>query len=158
MIDLGRSEEAVHRLNVALSLSPRLSAARYEKGVAEFELCLFDEAKRTFAQVLEQIPNHAHALFHLGLIAERGGRQCVAASYFAAASSHDPTSFAAPPAVSAAEFAARVKKAVAELPEDVRANMAHSHLETSDLPAMRDLVAERPPLSPASWGCSVACR
>jgi predicted Zn-dependent protease with MMP-like domain len=152
LIDLGRSEEAVHRLNVTLSLSPRLGAARYEKGVAEFELCRFDDAKRTFRQVLEQMPDHAHALFHLGLIAEREEDGTSAGKFFAEASVHDPSSFAAPPQVSAADFAARVKKAVAALPADVRADIAQSHLETSELPAMRDLVAERPPLSPTILG------
>jgi len=152
LIDLGRSEEAVHRLNVTLSLSPRLGAARYEKGVAEFELCRFDDAKRTFAQVLEQMPDHAHALFHLGLIADREDDSAAASKYFAQAARHDPASFASPPMVSAAEFAARVKKAVADLPDDVRADITRSHLETSELPALRDLVAERPPLSPTILG------
>lgn len=152
LIDLGRAEEAVHRLNVTLSLSPRLGAARYEKGVAEFELCRFDDAKRTFAQVLEQMPDHAHALFHLGLIAEREEDSALAGKYFAEAATHDPSSFPAPPPVSAAEFAARVKRAVADLPEDVRTDIAQSHLETSELPALRDLVAERPPLSPTILG------
>ena len=152
LIDLGRSEEAIRRLNVTLSLAPRLVAARYEKGVAEFELCRFEDARRTFQKVLDQIPEHAHALFHLGLIEERQGDEAAADRYFAEAATRDPTSFPAPPPVSPEEFAARVKAAVAALPADVRADIAESHLEASELPALRDLVAERPPLSPTILG------
>lgn len=152
LIDLGRSEEAIRRLNVTLSLTPRLVAARYEKGVAEFELCRFEDARRTFQKVLEQVPAHAHALFHLGLIEERQGDEATAEKYFAEAARHDPASFPAPPQVSPEEFAARVKAAVAALPPDVQADIGESHLEASELPALRDLVAERPALSPTILG------
>jgi tetratricopeptide (TPR) repeat protein len=152
LIDLGRSEEAVRRLEATLSLAPKLAAARYEKGVAEFELCRFSDARRTFQKVLEVTSDHAHALYHLGLIEEREGDTRAAEKDFAEASSRDPGSFPMPPEISAVDFAARVRRVVAELPADVRADIAHSRLETTDLPALEDLVAEKPPLSPTILG------
>jgi Flp pilus assembly protein TadD/predicted Zn-dependent protease with MMP-like domain len=152
LIDLGRCEQAVRRLDATLALAPRSSAARYEKGVAEFELCRFSDARRAFRRVLETDPNHAHALYHLGLIAERAGETAEAEKDFAQASASDPASFPPPPDLSTADFASRVKRVVAELPEDVRADLGRSRLETADLPAAEDLVAEKPPLSPTILG------
>jgi tetratricopeptide (TPR) repeat protein len=152
LIDLGRSEEAVRRLDTTLALAPKLAAARYEKGVAEFELCRFADARRTFQKVLEATSDHAHALYHLGLIEEREGDALAAEKDFAEASSRDPGSFPLPPEISAGDFAARVRRVVAELPADVRSDIAHSRLETTDLPAIEDLVAEKPPLSPTILG------
>jgi len=152
LIDLGRAEEAVRRLNVALQLSPRFDAAHYEKGVALFELCRFAEARRAFQKVAASSSDRAHALYHLGLIEEREDEEQVAEGHFAEATSRDPVAFPQPPVVSAAEFAERVRRVVSELPEDARADLAHSQLETADLPALDDLIAEKPPLSPTILG------
>lgn len=152
LIDLGRSEEAVHRLAVALSLAPHLDAAQYEKGVALFELCRFGEARRAFEKVATNSSDRAHALYHLGLIEERQAREREADKDFAEATERDPVAFPTPPAVSAQEFAARVRRIVAELPDDLRADLAKTHLETTDLPALDDLIAEKPPLSPTILG------
>lgn len=152
LIDLGRSEEAVRRLTVALSLAPKLDAALYEKGVALFELCRFTEARRAFERVATTSSDRAHAVYHLGLIEERQDRALAAQSHFAEATDRDPMAFPIPPDVSAVEFAERVRRIVGELPEDVRADLAEAHLETADLPALDDLVAEKPPLSPTILG------
>ena len=152
LIDLGHCEQAVRRLDATLALAPRSIAARYEKGVAEFELCRFREARRTFRRVLETDPDHAHALYHLGLIAEREGEIADAEKHFGEASRRDPTSFPPTPELSPTDFASRVKRVVAELPEDVRTDLNKSLLETTELPAAEDLVAEKPPLSPTILG------
>ncbi|HEY4188712.1 MAG TPA: metallopeptidase family protein [Polyangia bacterium] len=152
LIDLGRSEEAVHRLSVALSLAPKLDAAQYEKGVALFELCRFGEARRAFEKVAASSSDRAHALYHLGLIEERQDRARDAESHFSEATERDPIAFPRPPDVSAVEFAERVRRIVGDLPEDVRADLAQAHLETADLPALDDLIAEKPPLSPTILG------
>ena len=152
LIDLGRSEEAVRRLDTTLGLTPKLGAARYEKGVALFELCRFADARRTFEEVLAATSDHAHALYHLALIEERDGDEPDADRHFAAASSRDPGSFPAPPILTAGEFAGRVQKIVTALPADVRADIERARLETADLPALDDLVAEKPPLSPTILG------
>ena len=152
LIDLGRSEEAAHRLSVALSLAPHLDAAQYEKGVALFELCRFSDARRAFEKVAAGSSDRAHALYHLGLIEERRDRLHEAQTYFNEASERDPIAFPKPPVVSADEFAGRVRRIVAEIPDDVRADLSKTHLETADLPALDDLIAEKPPLSPTILG------
>ena len=135
-----------------MALAPRLSAAQYEKGVALFELCRFHEARRTFQKVLEGSADHAHALYHLALIEEREGDEAATQRFFAAASARDPGAFPLPPDVPTEEFAARVRAVLAALPADVRADLGRADVETAELPAMDDLVAELPPLSPTILG------
>ncbi len=152
LIDLGRPGEALRRIDAALGVQPRFSAAVYERGVALFELCRFDDARRTFEKVLAETPDHAHALYHLGLIEERMGDQASAARHLAAATAADPKSFPPPPEISAPDFAARVQRAVAALPPDFRRDLAGVRVEAADLPELDDLTAEKPPLSPTILG------
>jgi tetratricopeptide (TPR) repeat protein len=152
LIDLGRAGEGLRRLDAALVLSPRLVAARYEKGVALFELCRFADSRRELQRVLAASPDHVHALFHLGLVEERLGEIASAEIHLGEAAARDPASFPAPPLVSPAEFAERVRRIVAALPDDVRADLERAQVETAELPALEDLIAESPPLSPTILG------
>jgi Flp pilus assembly protein TadD/predicted Zn-dependent protease with MMP-like domain len=152
LIDLGRSVEALRPLGVAIKYMPADSSARYERGVALFELCRFDEARRAFEKVLEIEPDHAHAAFHLGLIHERTGEDAAAAARFAEASRHDPKAFPPIPEVTSGEFAARVRRVTAALPPDVRRDLAGISVDTAELPSADDLTAELPPLSPTILG------
>ena len=152
LIDLGRAAEALRRIDAALKASPRFAAAIYERGVALFELCRFEDARRTFDKVLASTPDHAHALYHLGLIEERLGNEAGAARHLAAASATDIKSFPLPLEMSQADFAARVQRAVSELPDDVRHDLGGIKIEAADLPDINDLVAEKPPLSPTILG------
>lgn len=152
LIDLGRSAEAVRRLDASLAAAPNVAATQYEKGVALFELCRFEEAHRVFQQVLSGDSEHAHALYHLGLIDERLGDEDAASRHLAAATAEDAKAFPAPLPVTQAEFASRVHKAVEALPADVRRDLAGIPVEAADLPASDDLTAEKPPLSPTILG------
>jgi Flp pilus assembly protein TadD/predicted Zn-dependent protease with MMP-like domain len=152
LIDLGRAAEALRPLGLALRHMPTDSSARYERGVALFELCRFDEARRAFERVLEVEPDHAHAQFHLGLIHERAGEDDSAAIRFAEASRDDPKSFPPVPRISSAEFGARVRRVMASLPSDVRRDLAGISVDTAELPTLEDLTAELPPLSPTILG------
>jgi Flp pilus assembly protein TadD/predicted Zn-dependent protease with MMP-like domain len=152
LIDLGRAVEALRRIDAALRSSPHFAAAVYERGVALFELCRFEEARRTFEKVLVATPDHAHALYHLGLIEERMGEDAAAARHLASASSADLKSFPLPLEMSQPDFTARVQRAVAELPPDIRRDLGGIKVEAADLPDIGDLVAEKPPLSPTILG------
>jgi tetratricopeptide (TPR) repeat protein len=152
LIDLGRAAEALRRIDAALKATPSFAAAAYERGVALFELCRFDEARKTFEKVLAAAPDHAHALYHLGLIEERQGEDGAAARHLAAASATDGKAFPMPLEMSQADFAGRVQRAVAELPDDVRRDLGGIKVEAADLPDIADLVAEKPPLSPTILG------
>src|SRR5262249_36139807 len=150
--DLGRASEALRRIDVALKASPHFAAAVYERGVALFELCRFEDARRTFEKVLAESPDHAHALYHLGLIEERLGNEAAASRHLAAASATDAKSFPLALEMSQAVFASRVQHAVADLPDDVRHDLGGIKVEAADLPDISDLVAEKPPLSPTILG------
>ena len=120
--------------------------------MALFELCRFEEARRTFDKVLVGTPDHAHALYHLGLIEERLGEDTLAARHLAAASAADVKSFPLPLEMTQADFTAHVQRAVAELSEDIRRDLGGIKVEAADLPDITDLVAEKPPLSPTILG------
>jgi Flp pilus assembly protein TadD/predicted Zn-dependent protease with MMP-like domain len=152
LIDLGRSVEALRPISIALRHLPEDSSARYERGVALFELCRFEEARKAFQRVLEIEPEHAHAIFHLGLIQERIGDEGEATARFAEASRRDPKSFPPVPEVTAADFSARVRRVTAALPPDVRHDLAGITVDTAELPSTDDLTAELPPLSPTILG------
>jgi tetratricopeptide (TPR) repeat protein len=152
LIDLGRAAEALRRLDASLAAEPEVVSAQYERGVALFELCRFDEAHRMFEKVLADDSDHAHALYHLGLIEERQGNEAAAARHLAAATAEDPKSFPPAPNVSQPDFAARVSRAVAALDPDVRLDLAGIPVEAADIPSQEDLTAEKPPLSPTILG------
>jgi len=154
LIDLGRAAEALRRIDAALTAQPKFGAALYERGVALFELCRFEEARATFTRVLAETPDHAHALYHLGLIEERTGNEGAAAKHLAAATAADPKSFPPAPQISQPDFAARVQRAVAALPPDFRRDLSGVgvKVQAADLPDLEDLTAEKPPLSPTILG------
>jgi tetratricopeptide (TPR) repeat protein len=152
LVDLGRSAEALEPLEHALRLNPGDVSARYEQGVAQFELCRFPSARKAFEEVLARDEKHAHALYHLGLILEREGRDEEASRLFAQASERDRRSFPSTPEVGATAFDQQVRAAIDRLPPDVRQDLATVPIETAELPAPEDLTAERPPLSPTILG------
>ena len=152
LVDLGRAYHALSPLVVARKLNPSDLSARYEQGVAYFELCRFPAARRAFEDVLSRDEGHAHALYHLALIREREGRDVEADRMFKDASVRDPKSFPAVPEVSASEFERRVRAATVRLPPDVQRDLEGIPIETAEIPAVEDLTAERPPLSPTILG------
>jgi tetratricopeptide (TPR) repeat protein len=152
LVDLGRALEGLHRIDAALAVTPKLTAAQYERGVALFELCRFNEARHMFEKVLATTPDHGHALYHLGLIEERIGDELAAAQRLAEATAHDPKAFPAPPSISSEQFEEHVRRAMANLPRDVAADLAGIRVQAAEIPAIDDLTAEKPPLSPTILG------
>ncbi len=152
LVDLGRASQALDPLRQARKLNQSDVSARYEQGVAYFELCKFVLARRAFEDVLAKDTTHAHALYHLALIREREGKEVEADRLFKDASVRDPKSFPAVPEVSASEFERRVRAATVRLPTDVQRDLDGIPIETAEIPASEDLTAERPPLSPTILG------
>jgi tetratricopeptide (TPR) repeat protein len=152
LVDLGRSLEGLHRIDASLAVMPKLAAAQYERGVALFELCRFHEARHMFERVLATSPDHGHALYHLGLIEERIGSETTAAQRLAQATARDPKAFPSPPSISPEQFEEHVRRAVASLPPDVGADLAGIQVQAAEIPALDDLTAEKPPLSPTILG------
>ena len=150
--DLGRSREALMRLDAALAAVPDDLHARYERAVALFDLCRFAEAKRAFTEVLIKNPHDAWAHHHLGLTLERLGDVASAERELSRARIEAPAEFHAPVEVSAAEFRALVDDEAEKLPVELRADLGRVNFETADLPDLSDLTAEEPPLAPTILG------
>jgi tetratricopeptide (TPR) repeat protein len=150
--DLGRSREALGRLDAALAAVPEDLHARYERAVALFDLCRFAEAKRAFGEVLQRNPHDAWAHHHLGLVLERLGDVAASERELARARQEAPNEFHTPVEVSAPDFRALVDAEARRLPMELRADLGRVSLETSDLPDLADLTAEEPPLAPTILG------
>ena len=150
--DLGRSREALMRLDAALAAEPDDLHARYERAVALFDLCRFVEAKRAFSDVLAKNPHDAWAHHHLGLTLERTGDVAGAERELSRARAEAPSEFHAPVEVSSGEFRAIVDAEAKKLAPNLRADLSRVSLETSDLPDLADLTAEEPPLAPTILG------
>jgi predicted Zn-dependent protease with MMP-like domain len=150
--DLGRSDLALPRAERAMRLAPRDSGAAWERALALWELCRFDEAEGAFQKVLSLSPDDPWALHHLGLAAERRGDRHRARELLAKASRIAPGDFPPEVPIDGAAFAAEVARAIASLPEPERRALAGVPLELADLPQADDLVAVEPPLSPSLLG------
>jgi tetratricopeptide (TPR) repeat protein len=149
--DLGRPGEALTAANRAVEYDGTDREARREKGVALFELCRFDAAKIELEKLAAEEPD-AWAEHYLGLIAERTNDDAAAQAHFARATKLDPEAFkvtaSAPPSI----FQQIVQDEVQKLPPAVRAGLARSNFEVTDLPQVNDLTATNPPLSPGILG------
>ncbi|HEX2568083.1 MAG TPA: tetratricopeptide repeat protein [Polyangia bacterium] len=150
--DLGRSREALTALDAALPMAPDDLRIRYERGVAFFEMCQFEEARRSFAEVIERNPSDAWAHHQLGLVLERLGDGAGSERELARARSLAPGEFAAPVLLPPEDFRSLVDKEASRLPAALRNDLGMVHLETADLPDTTDLTAEQPPLSPTILG------
>jgi len=150
--DLGRSHLALPHLDRAAAALPDDPDAVYEKGVALFELCRFDEAQRAFERALALAPDDPWSLHQLGLLAERRGEDRRATALLAKARTLAPRDFEPDLQVSPAEFKAEVDSALASLPVEERRALRSVPIEIQDLPDSADLLAVRPPLSPSILG------
>ncbi|MFT3913628.1 MAG: metallopeptidase family protein [Anaeromyxobacteraceae bacterium] len=150
--DLGRSHLALPLLERAVAALPDDADAVYEKGVALFELCRFDDAQRAFERTLHLSPDDPWALHQLGLLAERRGEERRASQLLARARTLAPRDFEPELRMSAADFRAEVQAAVARLPDDEKRALRGVPVEVQDLPDAEDLRAVQPPLSPSILG------
>jgi len=150
--DLGRSHLALPLLERAVAALPDDADAVYERGVALFELCRFDEAQRAFEKALALSPDDPWALHQLGLLAERRGEERRASQLLARARTLAPRDFEPELRIGPAEFKAEVRAALARLPEEEKRALEGVPVEVQDLPDAEDLRAVQPPLSPSILG------
>lgn len=152
--DLGRSDEALARVDAARALAPGDAAIAALRAVILFHLCRFADADAAFAALPPAAGgDDAFELWHRGLIAERLGRQAEADRLLARAHTLAPSDFPDPALVpSAREFRAMVDRAVAALPPVLKAALDGVPVEVADLPALEDLVAVQPPFAPTILG------
>jgi len=150
--DLGRSDEALPRVEDAVTLAPDSLEAIHERGVARFNLCRLRGARADFARVLSGMPDDPYAHHYLGLIYERKGRLADADAHFTRALALARGELAAPVALTPEEFRAEVDAAIAALPDDERASLKTVPVSVEDVPAFEDLVAGTPPFAPTILG------
>ncbi len=150
--DLGESRAALGHAEQALALRADDLDASYERGVALYELCRFEEARVALERVRAARPDDAWTLHYLGLVAERAGHGRRAEELERRARSLAPDEFRAGTSIDPASFDAEVHRALAGLPERERRAVAAVPVELADVPALDDLTAVDPPLSPSILG------
>src|SRR5262249_53774225 len=133
--DLGKSDEALGRVEEALHLSPNLTDAIHERGVALFNLGRFAQARSEFTRVLADDPDDPYAHHFLALTYEWEGRTADAAAHEQRARELDPADFPAPIVISVEEFRAEIDRVVAGLTPERRAELADVPIEIADVPA-----------------------
>jgi tetratricopeptide (TPR) repeat protein len=150
--DLGKSDEALARVDEALRLQPNLTDAIHERGVALFNLGKFDDARTEFTRVLGDDPDDPYAHHFLALTYEWQGRMADAAAHEKRARELDPGDFPAPIVISTEEFRAEIDRVIATLTPERKAELKGVPIEVTDLPAKADLVAVDPPFPPTILG------
>ncbi len=150
--DLGRSAEALERLDEAGRELGDTVDVLAERGLALYELCRFDEARRAFLAAEALDPDDPWTHHHLGLVAERRRDAGEARRRFARARKLAPEEFPKPVSLSHAAFDKAVEDALASLPEPVRRYLSNVAIAVEDVPSDSDLLSSDPPLSPAVLG------
>jgi tetratricopeptide (TPR) repeat protein len=150
--DLGRNRRALAHLDRALAAFPEDADVVYERGVAFFELCRFDDAEKAFRRALALSPDDPWVLHQLGLLAEQRGDGERAQQLLARAHQLDPKTFTADLPMDDRAFRAQVQRTIAGLSPEDRRSLAAVPIEIRDLPDPDDLLAVDPPLSPAILG------
>ena len=149
--DLGRSDEALDRIDAALRIAPGRGDALHEKGVALFDLSRFADAKAAFQKALGIQPDDAYTHQMLGLTLEQLGDPA-ADSELAQAVKLAPGELSPPVLISTAEFQHEIDAVVATLSPERRARLAQIKVEIEDLPMADDLKAVTPPFPPTILG------
>ena len=149
--DLGRSDEALDRVEAALRISPTRGDALHEKGVALFDLSRFAEAKGAFTKALVVQPDDAYTHQMLGLTLEELGDP-QADGELRRATELAPSELTPPVLISMQEFQKEVDAVIASLPPARQAHVKAIKVEISDLPDATDLKAVQPPFPPTILG------
>ncbi|HEY5944385.1 MAG TPA: metallopeptidase family protein [Kofleriaceae bacterium] len=150
--DLGRSDEALERVDTALRITPGRGDALHERGVALFDLSRFGEAKVAFEKALGIQPQDAYTHQMLGLTLEQLGEAPVADRELTKAIELAPHELSSPVLISVAEFQKEIDAVVSSLPAERRSHVKSIKVEISDLPDPADLKAVQPPFPPTILG------
>jgi Flp pilus assembly protein TadD/predicted Zn-dependent protease with MMP-like domain len=150
--DLGRSDEALERVDSALRVTPGRGDALHERGVALFDLSRFSEAKVAFAKALAIQPQDAYTHQMLGLTLEQLGEVASADKELQKAIELAPHELSAPVLIPVVDFQKEIDAVVGSLPAERRAHVKSIKVEIADLPDPVDLKAVQPPFPPTILG------
>jgi len=150
--DLGRSDEALGRVDTALRLAPGRGDALHERGVALFDLSRFGDAKAAFTKALTIQPDDAYTHQMLGLTLEQLGEMKAAEAEIDRALQLAPADLSPAVLIPVPEFQQEIDAVVATLPADRRTKVQAIKIEIADLPDPVDLAAVKPPFPPTILG------
>lgn len=150
--DLGDSPAALRHTDQALRTRQSDANLHYERGVALYELCRFEEARAALQRANSIAPEDPWTMHYLGLVEEHRGNAERAEQLLAKARRLSPAEFSAGIEISRGDFDAEVKRAIELLPAHERRALSSVPLEIADVPALDDLTAVQPPLSPTILG------
>ncbi len=150
--DLGRSDEALERVDAALRIAPDRGDALHERGVALFDLSRFADARVAFQKALVSQPQDAYTHQMLGLSLEQLGEVAAADVELAKAIELAPKELNPPVLIPVDEFQKEVDDVIATLPAERRAHVKAIKVEIVDLPDPSDLKAVQPPFPPTILG------
>jgi Flp pilus assembly protein TadD/predicted Zn-dependent protease with MMP-like domain len=149
--DLGRSDEALERVDAALRIAPGRGDALHEKGVALFDLSRFADARGAFQKALAIQPDDAYTHQMYGLTLEQL-RDPQADAELHRAIELAPAELSPPVLVDAGEFRKEIDAVVTTLTPDRKARVHAIKIEVADLPDPADLKAVSPPFPPTILG------
>lgn len=168
LVDLGRAQEALPRLEAAIHGSRSdgraddtadeiATEARIERAQALFELCRFPEARQAWEALAVKLPKDAWVHHGLALTLEQSGNAADAARAaheFARARELRPEDFPPLLEVPLPAFKTLVASEIAALPKQLQKDLTKVQLFVVDLPELDDLIADtsHPPLSPTILG------
>ncbi len=150
--DLGRSDEALDRVDTALRLVPTRGDALHERGVALFDLSRFADAKGAFEKALAIQPQDAYTHQMFGLTLEQLGEHATADAELKKAIELAPHEISVPVLIPVVEFQKEIDAVIASLPAERRARVKAIKVEIADLPDPTDLKAVQPPFPPTILG------
>ena len=149
--DAGENRDALRAADAVLGYHPDAPDALLERGTALYELCRFDEARTALSKAVEVAPDDPWSHRMLALVAERLGDEEEAKRRFARVQRLAPE-FEEPVHMRADEFDRLVEAALEDIPESVSRWLSNVPITVEELPALEDLTASDPPLSPSSLG------
>jgi Flp pilus assembly protein TadD/predicted Zn-dependent protease with MMP-like domain len=150
--DLGRSDEALDRVDSALRVTAGRGDALHERGVALFDLSRFAEAKVAFGKALVIQPQDAYTHQMLGLTLEQLGEIGNADKELQKAIELAPHELSPPVLIPVVDFQKEIDAVVGSLPSERRAHVKSIKVEIADLPDPVDLKAVQPPFPPTILG------
>jgi Flp pilus assembly protein TadD/predicted Zn-dependent protease with MMP-like domain len=149
--DLGRSDEALERVDAALRIAPGRGDALHEKGVALFDLSRFADAKSAFAKALAIQPDDAYTHQMYGLVLEQL-RDPTADGELKRAIELAPAELSPPVLIASSDFQKEIDAVISGLPPERRVRVKAIKVEVADLPDPADLKAVSPPFPPTILG------
>src|SRR5215510_3515319 len=153
-LEEGQAEKALAALQGA-ERSADPARFFYLRAAAHHELSRFAEAEADAERAVAVHPGYALAHDLLSRIRDHLGDPEGSAEASEAAAELDPENFPEPLGVTDAEFDALVEKAVADLPEKVRARLEEIPVLVQALPSSEMLSGQDPPLTPDLLGLFV---